>query len=231
MAAWGWVGGGLGQGREVRGEEQGEAGQAAARQLCHRSDAAGSPGSAVCVLTFRPATRDEAHSGKVHVFCTSVSFHPSLRAVVPTGGQGRNHGHNSLSAFRKGRSGLVWPHLPVAAGPSLPLHLGLSLLSSLLSLCISPSLFLCLDWLPPPPASLNGLESSLSESLSQGTPSLSPPSHIFKSLQGPSCLQMSDPRVSLTLVCKQFSMAGGPFPVSLPSTPPSPLPLSRPAPP
>lgn len=82
----------------------------------------------------------------MHVFCTSISFHPSLRAVVPGGGQGHNWQHNSLSAFWKTHSPTLVCAPPPRPGCGARLSCSIWVPVSLLSLSASLSLCPCPDW-------------------------------------------------------------------------------------
>lgn len=214
---------GQGSGAGARWEEQRAGAGQLPRKLCHQGRGSRQPGALPCVLTFRPATDDWARFGKTHVLCTSISSHPSLRAVVPRGGQGRNHRLNSLSAFRKPPLLLCLPR--GRQGQSLQLHVGLCLCPSVssLSLFVSSSrlasLFLC----------LSGLESSLPESLSPASLCpLRPYPHIPP--RSPLSPRMWDRRASLTYSAQRAFLGPSPFPSLLPVPPPG-QPLLHPPPP
>ena len=75
---------------EGGGGSRGEVGEAASTKLSPKARCSCPPGAPLRVPTLRPVAGDQAHLEKVRVFCTSISFHTSLRAVFPGGDQGRN---------------------------------------------------------------------------------------------------------------------------------------------
>lgn len=83
------MGRGLGVGGPAAAGAGGEGNREVGKQAVAKVRCSWQPRAPLCVLTFRPVAHDWAHLEKMHVFCTSISFHPSLRAVFPRGDQGR----------------------------------------------------------------------------------------------------------------------------------------------